>query len=383
MTKEKVILEDAALEKKDNGKGKVLRGRLVPDSLALLKIPDYQREILSGARANALKQAFVEGAAVPDIVLGLRGHKYTQRDDRFFFADEVYIIDGLQRVNAARAALAEGAQNVSIGASVLFDTNEPGEREIFYQLNAQRTKLSPSILVRNMRYDNQAIALLHQYATTEVKDRGKPFPLYRKICWDQRARKGEVINASSCIKVIARFHGHIVPGGSSAVDAVARSLGTLTEKIGDEQFIANVTTFFETVDEAWTLRDNPVAGPAPWLKETFLSVLARLFSRHSDFWSENELKIRMKERRKLHQFSVADPQIIQLAGSSGQSRDILYGLLRAHVNKGRRAGGHLKLWKQYQEQGDEPEQTIAESEESGVPENGDHLHDDTEDRAED
>ena len=78
----------------------ILRGVIDPLSLGKLKIDEYQREVLSSAKISKIKKG-LRARRVPDIVLGMRGHRIREVDGSVYLLDPVYIIDGLQRVTAA------------------------------------------------------------------------------------------------------------------------------------------------------------------------------------------------------------------------------------------------------------------------------------------
>src|ERR1700677_3610952 len=97
-TSQVISLTSAALD--EHAGEIVLRGVLAPESLPLLKVADYQREILPGMRARNLESVLESGSSVPDITLGMRGGQFTeQKKGTFSLEDRVFIIDGLQRTN--------------------------------------------------------------------------------------------------------------------------------------------------------------------------------------------------------------------------------------------------------------------------------------------
>src|SRR6266478_6015493 len=129
--KEPVIvrLDQAALD--DKGGEIVAHGWLNIDALQNLRVGDYQREILeSRGHKSAMSKAVEEGVRLPDIMLGMRGQKYTSRSGTMLLEDDVYIVDGLQRVSALRKYASdnpEDASKVRIGAEVRFDTTRDRE----------------------------------------------------------------------------------------------------------------------------------------------------------------------------------------------------------------------------------------------------------------
>ena len=78
----------------------ILRGVIDPQSLHLLQVADYQREVLPLAKISELVEAFMKGS-VPDVDLGMRGERFFERSGSFYLQDDVFIVDGLQRVTAA------------------------------------------------------------------------------------------------------------------------------------------------------------------------------------------------------------------------------------------------------------------------------------------
>ena len=57
---------------KDDQNTIILRGSIDPDSLPLLKVDEYQREVLPLSTIQEIMQGLQTGS-VPDIVLGMRG----------------------------------------------------------------------------------------------------------------------------------------------------------------------------------------------------------------------------------------------------------------------------------------------------------------------
>src|SRR3954452_16034050 len=119
--RESVKVLKAALD--EDGADIILRGVIAPDSLHLLQVDDYQREILPFARIRDLVGA-LENGNVPDIVLGMRGGAYHDRDGVFYLQDPVFIIDGLQRTTAAKHLLMKGGREPRLGVKVHFNTSK-------------------------------------------------------------------------------------------------------------------------------------------------------------------------------------------------------------------------------------------------------------------
>lgn len=74
-------------------------------------------------------------------------------------------------------------------------------------------------------------------------------------------------------------------------------------------------------------------------KAIFLWSIAKMFAEHDVFWSgpeRHDLFVDADDRRKLAKFPVTDPTVINLAGSAGKARNMLYQMLVDHMNSGRR-----------------------------------------------
>jgi hypothetical protein len=100
-----------------------------------------------------------------------------------------------------------------------------------------------------------------------------------------------------------------------------------------------------------------VAGSAPYIKDGFLEVLAKLFADHKNFWEGKKLTISTDLRRKLALFPINDPKVAYLCGASGAAQNELYYLLETHLNKGRWRTNRLAMFE------------VPESEENDAPMN--------------
>jgi len=316
----------------------ILRGVLAPESLKLLKVADYQREVLPRSTIAELKIAFTEGR-VPDIELGMRGSNFKTRqlnedNEAFYLHNDIYIIDGLQRVSAAQQLIKEKAEVVPhLGAVVHFDTTEVWERERFKILNVRRTKLSPNVLARNLRHDYPAIDVLYRLTTNN-----RSFVLKGRVCWDQAMQRNHLLTATVLLKVIGHLHGHVGPGRSSRINELAPGLQVIAEKIGEQVFRDNVKTFFDLIDECWGIKAVRFKEGAIYLRQSFLLCLARILSTHYHvfFKDGKRLFVDAGFKRKLSKFPLSDPYIKELSSASGQARNILYTCLIDHINRGKR-----------------------------------------------
>lgn len=330
-TRESIKFVSAALDE-DKEKNIVLRGVIEANSLSLLKVGPYQREILPLSKIKDLEEAFTEGSAVPDIDLGMRGGNFTEMNGAFYLQDETYIIDGLQRVTAAKKTIESGKVVPRLGGIVHFNTTEEWERNRFRILNTLHTKLSPNIMIRNMEKEYNIVELLH----TLTKD--KSFVLAEKVCWNQRMlRSSELISAFTFLKVASALHskfGAVRPGGSYR--EIIPSMEKLYVKLGRGTIRENIKTYWNVLDECFNIRFTVYKEMAPHLKASFLLAIANIFSDHAVFWKDAILFVPSILRKKIAQFPVLDPQIVQLSGTSGGvGSQMLYELILKHINKGK------------------------------------------------
>jgi hypothetical protein len=126
----------------------------------------------------------------------------------------------------------------------------------------------------------------------------------------------------------------------SRYDELSTGLQTLMPRIGRSVLRDNIRLYWETIDECFNVRGVEIS--APYLKGAFLTVLARLFADHKDFWHDTQLSVSTDQRRKLAKFPIDEPTISRLCGSNGQSQTTLFIHLTDHMNKGRSSRHRLK-----------------------------------------
>lgn len=328
-------LDESALR----GGSIVLRGVLDPKTLQALKADDYQREQLHITPRSSLWRALQDGARFPDIELGVRSSTYDGKGSTFTIKDDVYIIDGLQRVTACMKWLQEhGEGNVHLGAVLHFGTTKDWERDRFRVLNASRQKVSPSVLLRNERETYPAVNVIFGLTTTD-----KSFVLYNRVCWQQKMARHELITALNLVKAVTQLHHHQVSAAKTSLSTLIPVIVKQVDVIGTKIYRDNIKTFWEVMDECWGVRLAQYQG-APHLRATFMRVLSRVFSDHHDFWvspAEHRFFVSAEMRKKLAGIRTNDPTISSLAGSGGKAPHLLYSLIRDHINSGKRTK-HLK-----------------------------------------
>ena len=323
-----------------NGSNIVLRGVVHPDSYHHLKVDEYQREVRPLSSLQKLMSAYQSHARVPDIELGCRGEDFVERDGCFYLQDPVYIIDGLQRISAAVQGLSTGflTEPPHLGCMVHFGSTEPWERDRFRILNTKRDKVSPNVLLRNMRADSDVVTMLFNLCMDGS------FAMKNRVSWAQNKARGELLTAKTFLGVVGRLHAHAGAGRASRVDDLVVGLEQIMKAVGRNKMRENVMAFFEFVDAAYGIRHISYAERAVQVKQNFLFTLALLVSDHVNFWKDTEgkvLQIKAPDRRKLAQFPINDPSVRDLGGGNQQAGRLLYGMLQEHYNSGKR-NGHLK-----------------------------------------
>ncbi|MDO8517709.1 MAG: hypothetical protein Q7S26_00240 [bacterium] len=330
-----VMLHAGLDEAKDSTQDIILRGVISPQSLHHLLKDDYQREAQPLTAQWSILEALQKGESLPDIELGMRGQSFkTEKDGSITLHDPVYIVDGLQRISTAIHFIATNpTAMVRIGATVHFSTTREWERRRFHKLNTQRLKVSPNIILRNMRENSSAVLMLYGLTLNE-----KAFPLYNRVSWSQRMMKGELISALTFAKAAGLLHSHKVAARRASIAELVPALDKAVEVFGIQALRENMRVFFGLVDECWGIKRVQYREGAIYMRGTFLYAFARLMSDHTDFWQqpdEKRLTIEASLKRKIAQFPIHDPEIMRLSGSSGLAREALYTYLQRHINRGK------------------------------------------------
>ncbi len=311
----------------------ILQGWIDPDTLDALLIDDYQRDLLPISTIDQILEGFrKEDGSVPAIDLGMRGCQYHSREGAFILRDPVYIVDGLQRVTAAKKHKAAGGK-VILSAEIRFNSTKEQEIERFRFLNGNRTKVSPNVLLHNAQWKHPGMSMLYSMCNEDSQ-----FALKNLVCWKQRQLRNHITYAMVMCRALGHLHTFLVSGSGSVarVDDVIKMIDKLFEKVGASQLRDNARTFYDLVDHCWGLRNITFREKAPHIRYAFQFALARVFDNHEVFWEDKKLVIPRDLRSKLKQFNVYDPSVSSLAGGSGQAARSLYVMLAEHINKGKR-----------------------------------------------
>ena len=309
----------------------VLRGVIDPVSLGGLLKPAYQRETLREAKIQELMEAFRGSSSrVPDVELAVRGERYgcTDAGGTYTISGEVYIIDGLQRISAAKQFMRDGGKPL-VGAMIHFATSEEWERARFDILNMRRTRLSPNVLIRNRAAQCPSLGRLRDLCFDES------FVLYQRVSWSQYMRREELMTALSFLKTVMRLHSKFGAGRYVTLPAIWQALPPMMANVGSATMIDNIKTFFELLDSSWGVRGILYKDRATHLKMGFLSALADVISEYPTFWSGKSLRIDRDMQKKIGQFALNDPNVRAIA-CSGASIGLLTRLIVDHINSGKR-----------------------------------------------
>jgi hypothetical protein len=319
-------LTSAALA--EEGDDIVLRGVIDPDTLDALRVDRYQREMESQRYIEDIAEGF-KTHSVADIDLGMRGGDYDEYAGTLTLKNPVYVIDGFQRVSAARLAMSHGTRPV-LGAALRFNTTFEWEKSRFHVLNARRKRVSPNIHLRNLRTDYPVVEMLHDLCNEQG------FPLHERVCWQQNLRPKHLVTATTLLKSAGALQAHFGGGRSVRLEQLLDCMQTTMEKIGRANYRTNILVFFGVLEECWGVRRIAYREHATVLRGGFLGALAKLFDEHDEVWVEKRLVVPTSIRRKLASFPVTDPSVEKLASSAGPANAMLYELILKHLNAGRR-----------------------------------------------
>lgn len=310
----------------------VLRGSVDISCLPRLKIDRYyQREQLTPETNRRIKQAVEMGVDLPDITLGMRGDRFMLDEaGAIILLDDVYIIDGQQRVGTIKRHLQSfPADPVRIGAVVHFNTTVQREEVKFTALNLFRTNMSANVVLANSRHKHPLLAALYGLTINQPS-----FVMCGRVSWQQQPKKGEhLISASGYVSAALFLHGHLAAtrGGNSAT-RMGMAADNLARAISIQVARDNVAAFWNVIDEAWGVGNLTTAKNVSHMRGAFLQTLAGIFSEHLDFWDGEHLAVPLELRKRLAKLNLQEPNLAYLCGSGGAVRSQLRYVLIEHLN---------------------------------------------------
>lgn len=326
------IINPSLHENPDSPSAIIVQGQVAEATLRFLKVDDYQRRLES---REDIWSALKNHVTLPSIEIGVRGSDYEMDGGDMIIRSPAYIVDGWQRVgNAMRLMESIPDHPIRLLANIHFGTTYAWEAHRFTDLNKNVRKVSPNKHLSNMRDQNDAVLCLWTL-TKETP----AFPLYGRVCWQQSMARGDLMSALVMSKAAMILHSHKVSMKAGQTDNIVLSMSNAYNQLGAAVFKRNLLTFYSIINECWPLSAIEYRHAATQVKSSFLYELSRMFARHPVFWdslSGNNLTVSADDRRKLTKFPIDDRQVVNLAGSPGAARKILYQLLVDHMNSGRR-----------------------------------------------
>jgi hypothetical protein len=206
---------------------------------------------------------------------------------------------------------------------------------MFEDLNQNRVKVSPNVLLLNARHTNPFVETMHNLTLP-----GSGFVLANKVQWCQLMKREHIITALNFFRVTGKIHSRFGTGGGTVavrdMTSLDSGMSKLMEVVGRNIVRENVKTFFDLIDEAFNLGQVHYTGRCPYVKGTFLCSIAGLLAEHDCFWDGKRLVVDKATRRKIATFPINDPNVSTLAGGNHTAEGILRGLLLEHINSGRR-----------------------------------------------
>jgi hypothetical protein len=324
----------------------VLRGELdIESSIASLKRDWYQRkENFSTQKTRQLIADFIAGDEFPDITLGMRGNNWqADADDNVSLCDPIYIIDGLQRWQAALMVFENNPETpIRLGCIVYFDTTPEWEQEQFRRLNTRHSAMAANVILRNEKERNRVAGTLFGVSRNEPA-----FALNGRVCWDQvmsRVNGGDLITGSTLLNVSIQLHHHII--GKITANAVIERVQALdqkmdTVKLSLQRMRENLILFFDFIDAAWSVRTPGLTiKSSPHLLAGWLTTVARILSDHHEFWrnddrNDDQLFVPLPYIRDFKRIDPTDIDLRRLAGGNQNTRTILYNTIIDRLNKGK------------------------------------------------
>jgi len=310
-------------------KARFIHGVIDMETVEAVNVGEYQREVLPTTKLENVAVG-VRECSVPYIVCGMRGSRFRQNGTNLTLNDPVWVIDGLQRWSACKLLIAQG-EKPHLGVTIRLDSTETQELKQFIALNTRATKLSPNIILRNLRSERPILGAIYRMSEEDAA-----FPLRGRICWQQRQNSDHLLSAFSLAKVVGTLQAHLGSGRSSAVIGLADSIQATGADCPKGVYIQNAMTFFSLIEECWHVSKVVYSERSTATKQQFLVSLATILDRHVNFWDGARLIIPANLRRKIAGFPVTDPNVQNLASAGGAAKFMLENLLVTHINSGKR-----------------------------------------------
>lgn len=311
-----------------------LSGDIDPETLEQILRPGYQREILQQAYINGLIAAYRSGSNLPPAVdVAVRGSAFelVGGSGAYTIIGDIYIVDGLQRITAAKQLLQAGCAP-RVKADIHLGTDVAWERKRFLALNLKKTRVASNVILRDYADEHSGLECIRQLCS----DPG--FALCNRVSWGTYMGNENLVNALVLVKTALRLHAKFGAAHQSELEAVAQTVGKLMDEVGGDTMLNNVVTFFDVLDDAFGVRSVTNRATAIWLKSGFLYALADVISDYPAFWIGKQVRVDKGLRKKIGMFGITDPTVRAMAISAGSSavRELSRYLVK-HINCGKRS----------------------------------------------
>jgi hypothetical protein len=304
----------------------VIRGVLPSEFYRLIIVPAYQRAAMKHHKHDELMEVLdpKAGIGIPeDLLLCVRTDQYrTAGSGQIVIpaTNELFVLDGRQRMEAAWARLANRQPVLPFGVKIILDTTEQEEIHLFYQLNRLQTKVSTHVLLRNSGTTP---------ATEALVEMTKNHTDLITVQWDQMPQAGDDITAHMLYEVAVTLHGR---GRPKKIEDILERLVEVSDDFGTEQMAENVKTFFETVIACFGKTNKQ-----PYMfRVDMLRAMARLLWDHTDFWDSKNPSRLLVPKGYIDKLSKVRLDVVQSGlRQSDAARDLYLNLVR-QLNSGRR-----------------------------------------------
>ena len=318
----------------------VIRGELEPETLGQLQYDWYQRGQVNPKKIRQLMDSIEKNSDnIPDLTLGMRGKSYEiTNDGGVILSDPTFLIDGLQRWTASMFLLERTPPVLPyLGVKAFLPTDIDFELAMFRDLNAYRTSMSASVLLRNEKEYSKVAATLWGLSGDQQ------FALAQRVGWNQQIDTtlgGHLLRGIVLLDVMFRLHSHIPTITYTRGNVVKRvwALEKGIDAVGLQQARENLTRFFDIVDECWGIRGAQIKYNETFLTSGWLQTLAKLFSNHREFWRDLEFNVPASHMRDLKRIRWTDPKLEQLARGNATAHDHLMTAFLDIMNKGKSTG---------------------------------------------
>lgn len=330
-------------------------GIIDPKSLSYLKCDNdeqdphsYQRVVLDKSkRREDIRRGFQQGS-LPEVTLSMRGLSIVTYNDSVMLEDDVFIVDGQQRISVALEMLQEDPLvAIEVRAVVYLNSDRGFERKLFEDLNTKQTRVGQGLLIKNARVDSPLI-------DTIVRMTNAPeFTLRGRVSWATgSSRREDLLLGVNVLGATLLLHRHLgVQVMAGDHEQVMQIVKGAAEHIEPERMVANTLIFFEAYIKAFQIQDVKYRDRVSFLRPTFLKALATFFDRHENFWNGRRLVIGQSTIERLGRFSWKDHSVDELSKTSGKSavRDLVR-LMVQHFEETKRRNDVALVWRKRHEE---------------------------------